>query len=132
MNTPPVVRYMIVCRDWRSNDDNPQLIDVFGILSTIESLEPPYYPLYCDEICVLLLLSGGRGHGPIRIVCNHEESGLRVFATPLYRISCPSDPLELFLAPFRIRDCPFPKPGAYTLEFWYDGNVLSNQTLVMR
>jgi hypothetical protein len=49
-----------------------------------------------------------------------------VFETPKRTISFGEDPLELVGAPFRIRDCLFPHEGLYSVQFWYNDQIVED------
>jgi hypothetical protein len=78
------------------------------------------YPHFYREFCVFLALTEGRGQGDGHIVCVFEETGERVFETRKRPIPFGPDPLEVVGVPFRIRDCSFPRPGRYSVQFWDD------------
>jgi hypothetical protein len=128
----PVVRYMLVCDDWRFDALNSRRITVIGLLSNIHSVDDPPYPLLYRELCVLLILTGGRGEGDGHIVCVVEETGQKVFETRKRRVKFGPDPLDVTGVPFRIRDCPFPFAGLYSIQFWYDGSMVDERPLRLR
>lgn len=128
----PLVRYMILCEDWEINRDNPNLVNIIGLLSNIRSLEEPFYPLYYQEICVFIVLTGGRGQGKSEIRCVFEETDQIIFRTPRRVMHFPNDPIELVGVSFRIQDCPFPCSGLYSLQFWYEGQKVSDYPLRLR
>jgi hypothetical protein len=78
----PSVRYMIPCENCRVDSEQGKRIDIFGLLTNINSQEEPPYPLVYRELCVFLALTETRGRGKIQIVCVHEETGEVAFATP--------------------------------------------------
>ena len=128
----PVVRYMLLCEDWRLEPENSRRITIVGLLSNIDSIEDPPYPLLYPEICIFLALTEGRGQGQGKMVCVFEESGQRVFETRPQPIAFPSDPLEVMALAFRIRDCSFPRAGLYSFQFWYEGDLVEERPLKMR
>ncbi|MBI1899581.1 MAG: hypothetical protein HYS13_00525 [Planctomycetia bacterium] len=128
----PVVRYMILCDDCRVNDANPRLINLYGLLTNIDPGAESAHPLQYDQLCVYLALTECRGVGAAEIVCMFEETGERVFATPPQRISFGSDPLEVAGVTFRILACPFPRPGVYSVQFWYNDKVVDERPLRLR
>lgn len=130
--TPPVVRYMIVCRDWAMSPSFADQVDVYGVLSHLQASHSEPYPLRLEEICVVLILTNLRGVGKLRIACTWEESGELVFSTPPHTIAFGNDPLHVLGLPFRIRNCPFPRPGVYAIQLWYNETVLCEQTLSLR
>jgi len=128
----PIVRYMILCDDWRWDPVNNQRVTIVGLLSYFRSTGSPPYPLRLRELCVFLVLTEGRGQGEGKIVCVFEDTAQKVFETPARIISFGSNPLEIIGAPFRIRDCPFSQPGLYSVQFWYDGLMVDERPLLMR
>jgi hypothetical protein len=128
----PVVRYMLLCDDWRLDNQNNRRVTIIGLISNIHALDNPPYPLFYGEMCVFLALTEGRGQGEGKIVCVFEESGQMVFETRARPISFGSDPLEIVGVPFRIRDCSFPQSGLYSVHFLYDGELVEERSLRMR
>jgi hypothetical protein len=128
----PIVRYMILCEDWLAAPQHAPRVDIIGLLTNIHAVDEPPYPLVYRELCVFLILTEGRGQGIGRIVCAFEETGQVIFQTPDRFISFGPDPLEVVAIPFRIRDCPFPHPGMYSLEFWYDNEKIEACPLRLR
>lgn len=132
MSIPPVVRYMILCDNWYLDVTNSRRIIIEGLLSNIKPLDYPPYPLLYAELCVFLVLTEGRSQADGHIVCVDETTGQEIFRTRKRSIQFGSDPLELVGVPFRIRDCMFPKPGMYNIQFWYDDRCLEERSLRLR
>lgn len=132
MAIKPVVRYMLLCDDWRLDPQNNRRVTIIGLISNIHAIEDPPYPLFYREMCVFLALTEGRGQGEGNIVCVVEESGQKVFETRARPISFPPDPLEVVGVPFRIRDCSFPQAGLYSVQFWYEGELVEERPMRMR
>ena len=108
MPISPIVRYMLLCEDWRLDVANFQHVTIVGLISNIHSLDEPPFPLLYRELCVFLALTEGRGLGTGHIVCVYEETGQTIFRTAKRTIQFSTDPLDVLGVPFRIRDCPFP------------------------
>jgi hypothetical protein len=132
MTIKPIVRYMLLCDDWRLESPNNRRVTVIGLIWNIHSIEDPPYPLSYREFCVFLALTDGRGQGEGRIVCVFEDTGETVFETRNRPIPFGPDPLEVVGVPFRIRDCSFPRPGRYSVQFWYDGVMVEERPLSLR
>ena len=132
MAITPVVRYMLLCDDWRLDGPTGRRVTVVGLLWTINSVGDPPYPLFYREFCVFLALTECRGQGAGHIVCVFEDTGQTVFETPRQPISFPVNPLDVVGVPFRIRDCTFPRPGRYSIQFWYDGVLVAERPLQLR
>jgi len=128
----PVVRYMILCEDWKSAPNNPRRVNIHGLLSNIHPLDQPAYPLLLSEMCVFLILTEGRGAGSARVRCVFEETSQQIFETPQRQVEFGPDPLEVVGVPFRIRDCPFPYPGMYVIQLWYNGAKVDERPLRLR
>lgn len=132
MTINPLVRYMILCEDWELDGSNDRRLNIIGILWNINSLEEPPYPLFYEELCVFLALAGGRGEGEGHIECVSEDTGEKIFETRKRPIKFEADPLEVVGVSFRIRDCTFPYPGRYSIQFWYNGSMIEERPLRLR
>jgi hypothetical protein len=128
----PIVRYMLLCDDWRLDGPGNRRVTIVRLIWNIHAVEDPPYPLFYRELCVFLALTEGRGQGEGNIVCVFEDTSEKVFETRKRPIQVPADPLEVVGVPFRIRDCSFPRPGRYTVQFWYDGVMVEERPLRMR
>jgi hypothetical protein len=131
-NIQPVVRYLIVCEDVRSDPENPKRISLDGLISTIRSLEEPPFPLLRREFCVHLHLTGCRGTGEGRILIQHADSEQVVFRGRSRTFAFGNDPLEIVGATFRIHNCLFEQPGLYWVQFWYNEQMIAQQPLILR
>jgi hypothetical protein len=123
---------MIVCRDWRPDPAHPHLIDILGLMQNIRPPGSPAYPFRCPELCVFLALTDCRGSGEGWIVCEDEDAGRVVFASPRRIIAFGPDPLEVVGVPFRLRGCSFPHAGMYSIQFWYNGVQIDQRFLNLR
>jgi hypothetical protein len=132
MAVAPIVRYMLLCEDWKAGPGNASRVTIIGLISNIHALDQPPYPLLYPEMCVFLALTEGRGQGEGQIVCVFEETGQKVFETAKRPIPFGADPLEVVGVPFRIRDLRFPFPGLYSVQFWYDGAKVAERPLRLR
>lgn len=132
MAVAPIVRYMLLCEDWQWDENNGRRINIIGLLTNIHALDDPPYPHRYREFCVFLTLTGGRGSGEGHIVCILEDTEEPVFETRRRAMTFGPDPLEVVGVPFRIRDCTFPRPGRYSIQFWYDGVKLEERPLQLR
>jgi hypothetical protein len=128
----PIVRYMLLCDDWKLNGPNNRRLTIIGLITNIHSLEAPPFPLFYREFCVFLTLTEGRGNGQGQIACVFEETGQTVFETPKRPIPFGPNPLDVVGVPFRIRNCTFPRPGRYSIQFWYDGVMVEERPLRLR
>jgi hypothetical protein len=123
---------MILCEECAPAEHKPNSVNVFGVLSNIDSLDDSPFPLLYPRFCIFLALTEGRGEGSARIRCMFEETRQTVFATPVRRIQFGADPLAVSAFAFRVRDCPFPRPGIYLVQFWYNGEKLEERPLRLR
>jgi hypothetical protein len=128
----PTVRYLILCEDVQTDSDNPRRVTLVGLISAIRSLEQPPFPLLYREIGVFLQLTECRGPADGRIEIHHADSGQVVFRTRTRTIPFASDPLEVVGVTFRIRNCLFQEPGLYWVQFWYNEQMLAQQSLLLR
>lgn len=132
MAVKPVVRYMLVCEDWHTDPDQRHRVTIVGLLTNLVSVDDPPFPLLYRELCVFLALAAGRGTGSGKVVCVDADTGQGVFETRSRPVPFGPDPLEVIAVPFRIRDCRFPKAGAYSIQYWHDGELLEERLLRLR
>jgi hypothetical protein len=123
---------MLVCEDVQTDAQNPLKVNVFGLVSTIRSLADPPFPLLYPQLCVYLVLTGGRGSGDALIAAVEANSEDLVFSTPVHPLSFGADPLATRGVIFRILDCTFSQPGLYWIEFRYNNRTLARQPLLVR
>ncbi len=82
---------------------------------------------------VLLILTDGRGTGRGRIACRNEETGQPISGSGEHPISFEGkDPSLPFGQTFALRDCRFPAPGVYLVQFLYEDEVICQQSLIVR
>ncbi len=128
----PFIRHMLLCEDVRRDPNNPNKVDVLGLLSTIRAGGESAFPLHLPVLCVYLEVSGGRGVGQARIDCRQADSGQVIFSTPPHPLTFSLDPLAVRFLIFRVTDCFFPEPGLYWVQFCYNQRILVEQPLVVR
>ena len=127
----PTVRYLIVCEDVHTDPNNPRRVTLVGLISTIQARELPPFPLRYRELCVFLQMTECRGPAEGRIEIQHADTGQVAFRTRTRTIPLGSDPLELVGFTFRIRNCVFPEPGLYWVQFWYNEQMIAQQPLLL-
>jgi len=128
----PVVRYLIICEDVQTDQENTRRVSLLGLISAIRSQEDPPFPLLYRELCVFLQLTGCRGPVEGRVEIQQADTGQVVFRSKTRTIPLGSDPLELVGVTFRIRDCLFQGPGLYWVQFWCKDQMLEQQPLLLR
>jgi uncharacterized protein DUF6941 len=125
---PPVVRYMIVCDDVVTGSEAPTKPVIVGLTTAIHANQ---YPFRLTNLCVFLVLTGGRGQGnaKLRLIEDGVERILVEFSHP---VTFPADPLAISGIPWRLVDLEFAKPGVYRIEFHYNDQCLAHQLLDAR
>lgn len=93
--------------------------------------DPPY-PFWLNQMCVFLVLTEGRGVGSCRLKLVFEETGQVVWETRPQSIAFGPDPLALHGLIFRDRQVPFPSPGMYIVQFWYNDRMMAQQPVRAR
>ena len=61
-----------------------------------------------------------------------EDIGQRIFGTPKHVVTFGPDPLAILGVQFRLRDCLFPFPGLYSVQFWYNDTKVEERPLLLR
>jgi hypothetical protein len=106
----PVIRYLILCEDVRTDFANPHSDTIIGLLTAIRSIDYPPFPVCFRELCVFVQMTECRGPADLRVEIVHADSGDRVARTKARQVNLPN-PLEVRGLVFRIRDCTFPQAG---------------------
>jgi hypothetical protein len=130
MNEAPVVQYMILCNDVRIEGSNPKRLNVYGLMTQLES-PGGAFPAPVPEFCVLLALRNGRGHGSATLSALNEDTGSACWNSVTLPINFGPNPLETRWLSFRVSDVTFPNAGVYAVEFRYNGAVLASQSLIV-
>jgi hypothetical protein len=128
----PVVRQMILCGDVRSDPAHPQQVTLANLLHAVRPPAGEGFPFVHVGFAVYLQLADGRGEGTAQVVTSFADSGVRLFGSSPRRLRFGADPLETSGLVFRLRDCRFPRPGLYWVEFWYNQECLAQQPLLLR
>ena len=131
----PIVRYMLLCDDIRVDADNPECVHVDCLLSNIVSLELPPFPFVREMLCIYLALTECHGNGvaQIRVLYSDGEHEAPLFGSPEHRLDFTGhSPLEVLGIVFRIEECTFPESGRYTVQFWYNGQVVEERPLRLK
>lgn len=130
---PPVVQYMILCDDVLPDPQRPGKLMIVGLTTLLRWPEGSTIPLRLEKLVVLLILSDGRGTGTAEIVCINEETGKQLFGSGARPLSFEGkDPSLPYGVTFKVLNCRFPDPGVYSVQFHFDGQVLSKQTIIVR
>lgn len=128
----PTVRYLIICEDVQVDLVNPRRITLVGLIGSLRALGPTPYPLLRREFCVFLQMTECRGTAEGRVELQQADSGEAILRTSTRAMPLVNDPLEIVGVTFRIRNCLFPAAGLYWVQFWYNGRVLAQQSLLLR
>jgi hypothetical protein len=130
MNLPPVVRYIILCEDARFEGDDVKRLNIHGLTLRLRS-DSGNFPARFPQLCTFLVFANGRGKGTGAVTCIHDDTDLVCWRTPPQTLKFFANPLGLRGAYFRVTNPIFPEPGAYTIEFRYNGVVLASQSLIV-
>ncbi len=112
----PVPKSVFLCDDVVA-DPASQKIHVLGVFNAIRPAGPEVFPYSLGQLCVFLQLIGGAGeiHAHVEILNASTEE--LVYTSPKHPLRF-SGRHSTISACFRIRDCSFPKPGVYLVEFY--------------
>jgi len=127
----PLVRSLIVCEDIIVDPGNNKRVSLVNVLNSIRSIDEPPYPLRYRELCVFVQFTACRGRGEVRLEIRRADTEEVLFATQTWSVSFPNDPVTVHGLRFRIRNCTFPAPGLYWIQFWYDNGLLTQQPIVL-
>jgi hypothetical protein len=129
----PTVLHMILCDEVLRDPERPGKLTVAGLISLLRWPIGSTVPLRLEQLVALLILTDGRGTGRGRVRCINEETGQPIFGSGELPISfVGKDPSLPFGVKFRLRDCRFPAPGVYLVQFLFEHEVLCQQPLIVR
>jgi hypothetical protein len=126
---------MLLCDGVILDPARPTCTHIECLMSSIVSEEDPPFPLLRESFCIYLVLTDcvGRGRGQIRVAYVDGEEEQALFGSPERTLDFAGhSPLELLGVTFRIRDCQFPHPGQYVVQFWYNGAKIEERPLRLR
>jgi len=125
----PEVRYLLACDEVRTNPDNYQRIDVFGLITMIRSIADPPFPVVRPVLCALVIFTGVQGNGELLLRIFHDQAGRVVFRSSPREVRFVGASEAVLGIVFRIRDCSFPMAGLYWIEVVFTGSVIARQKI---
>lgn len=131
----PIVRYMLICDDVHPDAGKRMCTHIECLMSTIVSLENPPFPVLREQICVYLVLTDcyGRGTAQVKVVSVDDENELVCFGSAEHELDFRHhSPLEVLSVVFRIKDCEFPRAGRYSVQLWYNADMLAERPLHLK
>ncbi|MBM4071614.1 MAG: hypothetical protein FJ271_22190 [Planctomycetes bacterium] len=105
---------------------------MIDLILNLVSKEVPAYPVLRRELCIFIVVTELRGKGEFFLKIVHADMEQDIFASKTRTHDFGSDPLKAHGIPFRIRNCLFPSPGLYWIQFWFDGALIHQQELFAR
>jgi Family of unknown function (DUF6941) len=127
MALPPQAKTMILCDDLLKVPATDK-VHLIGVFNAIRPRGEPPFPYRCPEFCVFLQLTDTEGEGLGSITTCMGATDRVVFASQDQPIEF-LDRLQVKWVLFRIRNCPFPEPGLYWVQFHFAGQLLTEQRL---
>jgi hypothetical protein len=124
---------VIACEDIRLDSAEPRQVTLVNLIGAIRSVDQPPFPLLYRELCVFGLLTECRGSAEVEIRIVQADTGELAYAGPPHPWTAPlpNDPLEVVGLRFRVRNISFPAAGLYWIEFCYNGDVLTQEPLLV-
>ncbi len=127
----PVVRNLIVCEEVVVHPGNPKTFTLVKVLDRIRSLNEPAYPYRHKKLSAFAQLTECRRAGQARFEIVEADTNKAIFTMPNRKLALPNDPLAVHAVRIQIRNCEFPAPGLYWLNFLYDNRLLREQPFVL-
>jgi hypothetical protein len=130
MAVRPTVRSLIACEAIITDPGHPTRV---SLVHLIDSIRPDDgYPTRHPQLSIFAQLTECRGAGTVWIEVREADSDRSVFRNSARRVVLPDDPLTLHGLRFRILDCPFPHPGLYWVQLWFNDEMLAQSPLTLR
>ncbi len=128
----PVIRYLILCSDVKSEELGENSVSLIGLLTTIRSREPDVQFVRFEKMCVFMTSTGGRGPARGYVEIRFADTNEVVMRTRERVIDFSTDPLEVQIFTFRLHNLLFPEFGLYVFAFCYNDEEIASQFLVLR
>jgi hypothetical protein len=109
----PHAKAMVLCEDVNRHPDQGT-IDLLGVRTTIEAES---FPSRHRQLSVYLEMTCHEGVVPGFINAMNAQTEEEVFRGPTHSIRFPN-PLVIIPVLFRMRNCLFPEPGLYWIQFY--------------
>jgi len=118
----PTLVAILVC-DLIIRDEQTHNVSVIGIFNTIHASE---FPTMHARLHVFISLTDGRGmcEGKLCLVDRETEE---VLAETVGQIEFPPDARAVVDMNFEMHNTPFPKPGAYSFDFYVEGELIGSR-----
>jgi hypothetical protein len=123
----PVAKSIILCDDVVP-DPGTDKVHLIGVFDAIHPRSDQPFPHRHPAFAVFLQLTDGEGQALGQVRARRADSDQTVFSSPEHPIQY-RDRLQLKSVCFRLRNCPFPVPGLYWIQFLYDGQLVAEQRL---
>lgn len=126
----PEVRYLILADTVSASTNNVLRVNVQGLLTHVRA-RGTRFPLAYPLFNALLVLTNCTGAGDLSLRVVYDPTAHVVFRLPPrpVRFTGPADEAVGIL--FQVRNCSFPHPGLYFVEFVYSGGVLARQAVTV-
>lgn len=125
----PTARSLVVCETIRTDPADPNRVSLTNLISRVRAVGTPPYPVRLPQLGVFAQLTECRGEGLVWVEVRFADTEEPVFRSTQRRLTFPNAPLVLHGVRFRLLNCPFPRPGPYAVQLWYNDGVIA-QTLI--
>jgi hypothetical protein len=122
----PTVKSMVLCEDVLPGPGGTGNVHLMNVFSAIHPHSP--FPFHQPQLCVFLQLTDAQGEVTGSVVARRADGGAIVFASEEHVIRF-TDRLQVKWVLFRLRDCPFPSPGLYCMEFCCNQRPIFDQMI---
>jgi len=128
----PVVRQMILCEEAERDPENPNRINIMGLMNVVIRPVGETLPVLIPQIAVYLLLAGGRGPATVSLAGHYADTDRMIFETAGRTVNFGNDPLRAHGLIHRVRDVRIVRTGLYWIRFRYNGRTIAEQLLEVR
>jgi hypothetical protein len=103
----------VLCDGTEESSEEYGVFHLHGVRSRIEA---PAFPYTHPRLCAYLRMSGYRGQASCHVEINRTETDESLYESSVRRVSF-EGPLTVVPVLFRFRNCSFPAPGVYYVQF---------------
>ncbi|HEY3787673.1 MAG TPA: hypothetical protein VGL71_02410 [Urbifossiella sp.] len=111
---------------------HPTRVNLIRVINSIRPNGIPRYPAIHDQLSLFAQLTECRGEAKVRVEIRNADTDQVVFRTRTRDVTFSNEPLVVHGLRFRMIGCPFPDPGLYLVQLWYDEGMLAEIPIMLK
>jgi hypothetical protein len=126
------VIHLIPCERIETDPDDLHRCNVIGLITSIQTLARPPFPLRHREFMALVICTGGKGTGELQLRIVADSMAKAIYRTRPRQVRFVGDAAAIGGVVYRLQNCVFPSAGLYWVEVVYDRQIIARQRLIVK